>query len=135
MMSLEPPKSIRRVLIVDDDADSCELIGVVLKQAGYDAVAAASCTEGVQLATQGGFDAIILDNWFDQGNGLDLCREIRTSDPVTPIMFYSAAAYPADIDRAIGAGAQAYLVKPNGWEQLVVTVNRLVRRPVVCETR
>jgi len=132
-MSAEPSFATRVVLIVDDDDDSRELTGVLVEQAGYDVVGAASCREGIRLAKQGRFAAIILDNWFVQGSGLDLCREIRTVDPVTPIMFFSAAAYPVDMDRAISAGAQAYLVKPNGLEELVVTLNRLVQKSTACE--
>jgi DNA-binding response OmpR family regulator len=127
-MPAQPSKSIKRVLYVDDDADSRELIAVVLKVAGYEVVASAGCREAIGLAAEGGFSAIILDNWFPDGNGPDLCREIRNSDQRTPILFYSAAAYPADMDRALSAGAQAYLVKPNGLEDLLPTLGRLLQK-------
>ena len=126
-MLLRPSQSTRRVLCVDDDADSRELIAVVLNGAGYAVVASAGCQEAISLAKEGGLSAIILDNWFPDGNGPDLCREIRNIDQRTPILFFSAAAYPADIDLALSSGAQAYLVKPNGLEELLPTVDRLVK--------
>jgi len=126
-MSAQPSESTKRVLYVDDDADSRELIAVVLNGAGYQVVASAGCREAISLAKRGGFSAIILDNWFPDGSGTDLCREIRNDDQRTPILFFSAAAYPADIDRAIRAGAQAYLVKPNGLEEILSTLSRLVQ--------
>ncbi|HWX43307.1 MAG TPA: response regulator [Blastocatellia bacterium] len=127
MMLAQPLQSTKRVLCADDDADSRELIGVVLNGAGYEVVPSASCQEAISLAKNGGFSAIILDNWFPDGNGPDLCREIRNGDQRTPILFFSAAAYPADIDRAITAGAQAYLVKPNGLEEILSTLSSLVQ--------
>ena len=133
-MISQPSESRKRVLCVDDDADSRELISIVLSGAGYEAVLSVGCREAIGLAKIGGFSVIILDNWFPDGNGPDLCREIRSSDQRTPILFFSAAAYPADIDRALRSGAQAYLVKPNGLEELLPTLDSLVRtvaaRPV-----
>ena len=126
-MPAQPSESTKRVLYVDDDADSRELIAVMLKGAGYEVVASAGCQEAIGLAKEGGFSAIILDSWFPDGNGPDLCREVRNGDQRTPILFYSAAAYPADIDRALSSGAQAYLVKPNGLEELLPTLDRLMQ--------
>ncbi|HWX39698.1 MAG TPA: response regulator [Blastocatellia bacterium] len=122
----KPSQSTKRILCVDDNADSRELIAVVLNGGGYEVVPSACCQEAIPLAREGGFAAIILDNWFPDGDGPDLCREIRNNDQWTPILFYSAAAYPADIDRALSVGAQAYLVKPNGLEEILPTLARLV---------
>jgi hypothetical protein len=47
------------------------------------------------------------------GWGLDLCEMIRGFDTATPIIFFSALAYPYDCEAAIAAGAQEYLIKPN----------------------
>jgi CheY-like chemotaxis protein len=127
MTLTQPLQSTKRVLYVDDDADSRELIGILLNGAGYEVVPSGGCREAIRLAKEGGFAAIILDNRFPDGNGPDLCREIRSYDQRTPILFFSAAAYPADRERALSAGAQAYLVKPNGLEEIVPTLGKLVQ--------
>ena len=105
-----------RILYLEDDPDCRQLIVVLLGQLGYDVVSAATLVEGLKLAREQNFELIILDNWLDEGSGIEACREIRTFDQQTPILFYSAAAYDSDINRAISAGAQAYVVKPSVQE-------------------
>jgi DNA-binding response OmpR family regulator len=102
-----------RILYLEDDTDSRQLIVVLLGQLGYEVVTAGTLEEGISLAREAHFDLIILDNWLDGENGIDACRQIRSFDKKTPILFYSAAAYESDIEHAISAGAQAYVVKPS----------------------
>ena len=59
-------------------------------------------------------------------SGGELCRAIREFDPHTPILFYSAAAYERDIQDALRAGAQDYLVKPLIPDELMQAVSRLI---------
>jgi DNA-binding response OmpR family regulator len=100
----------RRVLLVDDDEDSRDLVTLTLIE--YTLICARDFDEGLRLAQQRGFDLYILDSWMPDKSGVELCRAIREFDPHTPILFYSAAAYGRDIEEAIRAGAQDYLVKP-----------------------
>jgi two-component system, NarL family, response regulator DevR len=66
-----------------------------------------------------------LDNWLPDGTGVELCRLIREFDPHNPILFYSAAGYARDIEDALSAGAQAYLVKPVSLDELKQAVAQL----------
>ena len=66
-----------RILCVEDDADSREVMTVLLGLWGYGVVTANSSADGLELAKQGGFGLIILDNWYESGNGLELCQQIR----------------------------------------------------------
>jgi DNA-binding response OmpR family regulator len=100
----------RRVLLVDDEEDASDLVTLTLIE--YTLVCARDFDEGLRLAQQRGFDLYILDSWMPDKSGIELCRSIREFDPQTPILFYSAAAYERDIEEAIRAGAQDYLVKP-----------------------
>ena len=100
----------RRVLLVDDEEDASDLVTLTLIE--YTLVCARDFDEGLRLAQQRGFDLYILDSWMPDKSGIELCRTIREFDPQTPILFYSAAAYERDIEEAIRAGAQDYLVKP-----------------------
>jgi DNA-binding response OmpR family regulator len=70
-----------------------------------------------------------LDNWLPGGTGVELCRRIRAFDPHTPVLFYSAAAYPRDMQAAFSAGAQAYLVKPVRFDELMRAVTLLTHVP------
>lgn len=119
-------KTRARILCVEDDEDSCELMSFFLGSEGYEVVSANSAAEALMLAEGGGFALYILDNWFVSGSGIELCRQIRAFDPHTPILFYSGAAYDADIVEGMRAGAQAYLVKPTNFNKIIETVKRLI---------
>jgi len=115
-----------RVLYIEDHADTRELVTLVLEQRSYEVVSGSSIASGVALATSQEFDLYLLDSWLPDGSGLDLCRQIREFDPVTPIVFYSAAAYEIDKDQAIACGAQAYLIKPSQPSELCSLVTSLI---------
>lgn len=115
----------KRILCVDDDLDTREMMSVLLEQYGYEPVIAGSITEAIASAKSGGISLCILDHFLSQGSGVELCREIRALDSHTPIMFYSGAGYTADIQNGLDAGAQAYLVKPD-FEHLKPTIDRLI---------
>jgi DNA-binding response OmpR family regulator len=71
------------------------------------------------------FDLLIIDVMLPEGSGIDFCREVRRGGCEVPILVHSAAAGKSDIDAAVEAGANDYLVKPNGWTVLLETVQRL----------
>jgi DNA-binding response OmpR family regulator len=116
----------RRVLYVEDHEDTRELITIVLRQRDFEVSNAHTVDGGVKLASEERFDLYLLDSWLPDGSGLDLCRKIRNFDQVTPILFYSAAAYEADKNRALSAGAQAYLIKPSQTSELCDLVCSLI---------
>jgi len=68
----------------------------------------------------------VIDNWMSGVSGIDLCRKLREFDSRTPILFYSGAAFERDKQDAFAAGAQGYLVKPAGPDELIAEVNRIV---------
>ena len=116
----------RRVLYVEDHEDTRELITIVLRQRDFEVANANTVDLGVRLASEERFDLYLLDSWLPDGSGLDLCRRIRKFDQVTPILFYSAAAYEADKNMALSAGAQAYLIKPSQTSELCDLVSSLI---------
>jgi DNA-binding response OmpR family regulator len=119
-------RSAMRILYVEENAESCELLTIWLSNYGYELVTANTISDGLGLAKGGAFDAYILSGKFIDGTGLDLCRLIRLFDPTTPIVFYSALARDSDLVAAVSAGAQAYLIKPNDFEQIEPTLKLLV---------
>lgn len=104
------------------------MMKVLLDHYGYEAVIAASVSDALESARAGGLALCILDHWLTEGDGIELCQQIRALDSQMPIMFYSGAAYEADIQKGLDAGAQAYLVKPD-FEHLKPTIDRLIDRP------
>ena len=116
-----------RILCVEDDADSRKMMTIILEHAGYDVVAASNPTDGLTIAKQTSPALIILDNWYEKGSGVELCKQIRKFDSHTPIIFYSGAGYQSDIRKAMDAGAQGYLIKPVGIQYLIETIKTLTK--------
>jgi DNA-binding response OmpR family regulator len=125
MTTMTSESARKRVLCVDDDEDTRDMMDALLGAYGYEAVIAASVSDALERARFGGLALCILDHWLTEGSGLELCRQIRALDAQTPIMFYSSAGYDADIQKGLEAGAQAYLVKPD-FDNLKPTIDRLV---------
>jgi DNA-binding response OmpR family regulator len=123
---LKMPSSIRRILYIEDDADTRELISFLLRQENYEVVVAESPEQSLELAQTMPFDLYMLDNWMPGASGIDLCKKLRSFDSNTPILFYSGAAYDRDKHEAFAAGAQGYLTKPTDNDALVQEVSRLI---------
>lgn len=121
---MEKPK--RRILCVDDDQDTCEMMAALLGSAGLEVCHALNVDEGLRLAKKERFDLILLDWTFDDGTGLELCQMIRSFDAETPILFYSGISYGSQTKQAISAGAQGFFIKPLGMEDLLQTISRFV---------
>jgi DNA-binding response OmpR family regulator len=107
------------------DRDACELLTFALPETRF--TCAHTFVAGLELIRRGVFDVYVLDNWLPDGSGVDLCREIRSTDPNSPVIFLSAAAYAKDHEAAMEAGATAYLDKPMGLLQLADTITSLTR--------
>ena len=82
--------------------------------------------EATQLIEDESFDLFVLDNWLPDGSGIELCKRIRESGNSAPIIFTSAIGQKKDIDLAVDAGANRYLVKPYEPESLLNTVKELL---------
>jgi DNA-binding response OmpR family regulator len=119
-------ESNAKILCVDDNADSCEVLTRLLILNGFAVEAVQDTAIAVERAKRENFRLFILDNKLADSSGLDLCRMIRSFDNTTPIVFYSALAYLKDQEAGLQAGAQAYLTKPADWDKLIVTVRSLV---------
>ena len=116
-----------RILHVEDDADTLELVAMVLESEGWEVVSVDNADSALTLIDAGGFDLYLIDNWIGGDSSGGLCRRLRAADPHTPILFYSGAVYPADIEMARSAGAQGYLQKPCSPEALIEEIMKLTR--------
>lgn len=122
------PTPSPRILYVDDDQDNCDLIAVMLRLSGadYEFTSVSSPDEGLKLAAARRFDLYLLDYRFAGKSGVDMCRILRRTDAVTPILFFTGEAREPHRRAAMEAGANAYLVKPDDLEKLTHTVQELL---------
>jgi DNA-binding response OmpR family regulator len=117
--------SLKRILCVDDDPETCNLYKMILYD--YEVMAVATVAETLMMARKYPVDLYLLDAGLPDGSGIGLCREIRLFDPNTPILFVSGAVDETQ-DRAIKAGAQAYLIKPVPMFDLQTVTETLIRQ-------
>ncbi len=122
--------SHRRILCVDDDNDSCEIISLMLQSAdeNYRVTTTQSGNTALNLIADAPFDLYILDYRLPEMSGIDLCRLIRQSDAQTPIMFFTGMAREVDGKNALEAGATKFLVKPTDLDILTETVAELLNQ-------
>jgi two-component system cell cycle response regulator DivK len=114
--------SKQEILCIDDDNDTCELVAFMFKQKGYNVISCVNADEGLLRARRKEFGAIILDNRFHGSDGTTICEEIRSFDEATPIIFFTGEARLKEKEKALAAGANGYLIKPNDLEKLTDTI-------------
>ncbi|MGN0070490.1 MAG: response regulator transcription factor [Atopobiaceae bacterium] len=114
-----------RILIVEDDEDIAELERDYLEANSLEAEIAGTGPQGLKLALEGGFDAMILDVMLPGMNGFDVCRKVRESSAL-PILLVTARTEDIDQIRGLGLGADGYVVKPFSPSVLVARVKALL---------
>ena len=127
-MVLDPTRPSPRVLVVDDDAVTREMLREWLKCSGVDATGAASATDALREVSDAPPHAVLLAMGLPDIDGYDLCRLLRERPDThrTPIIALTGAAYPADIQRAREAGCNAVLVKPCSADYLLLELHRVL---------
>ena len=102
--------------------DTRELVQLILSQAGFRVSVTGDSSEVLNLLATHSFDALLLDNWMPNLNGIELCRLIRSVDQKILIFFCSGALTEADKKSAFAAGAQGYIGKPFDPDELITTL-------------
>jgi CheY-like chemotaxis protein len=116
----------KRILYIEDNQDAAEMMELILAQEGYEVTTAGSHQISMEIVTGGGFALILLESWLVEGSGTDLCKAIRAFDARIPIVFFTTAAFEKDIECAMAAGADAYLLKPDDVSQIIPTITHLL---------
>jgi DNA-binding response OmpR family regulator len=119
-----------RLLLIDDDARLSTMVGDYLRQAGFDVSTAGSLAAGREVLAAGVFDALLLDLMLPDGDGLDLCRELRANarTRALPLLMLTARGEPLDRIVGLELGADDYLPKPFEPRELLARVKALLRR-------
>src|SRR5579871_693001 len=127
-----------RVLVVEDEVRMAGLLERALREEGHAVDVAADGPEGLWLATENAYGAIVLDLTLPGLDGFELCRRLRESGRWMPVLMLTARDAVGDRVRGLDAGADDYLVKPFSLLELAARLRALVRRddrarPVVLE--
>ena len=117
----------RRILIVEDDFDTAEVVCAVLENAGYTAVAVDSGAMALTKIADSSPDLVLLDLKLPDIDGLEILRQVRASS-FLPMIILSGFTQESDKVLALEAGADDYLAKPFSHDELVARVGALLRR-------
>src|SRR6201990_420065 len=117
-----------RVLVVDDEVNIAELIGMALRYEGFDVSLAHNGTKAVSGAKSFDPDAVVLDMMLPDFDGLEVLRRMRSADPDVPVLFLTARDAAEDRVPGLTAGGADYVTKPFSLEELVARLRGLMRR-------
>lgn len=117
-----------RVLVIEDSAKMASLLRRGLTEEGYAVDIAANGVDGVWLASEQQFDAIVLDLVLPDIDGLEVCRRLRGANCWAPLLMLTARDGVTDRVRGLDTGADDYLTKPFAFEELFARMRSLVRR-------
>jgi two-component system KDP operon response regulator KdpE len=116
-----------RVLVVDDEPQILRALEMSLRGAGYDVVTASTGAEALTTAAVQPPDAVILDLVLPDMRGTDVCRELRTWTRV-PVILLSVVGDESEKVAALDAGADDYVTKPFGVDELLARIRAALRR-------
>lgn len=119
-----------RVLVVEDQKKIARALHTALGRAGMDVVSVHDGEDGLALALNEPFDAVVLDIVLPRRDGLDVLRELRVQHRITPVLLLSARGEVEDRIRGLEIGADDYLPKPFVLAEVVARVRALARRGV-----
>ena len=115
------------VLVVDDEPQILRALQTNLRGAGYEVETAATAEGALSAAAMRPPDAVVLDLVLPDGSGIDVCRELRSWSSA-PILVLSVVGEEAEKVAALDAGADDYVEKPFGIEELLARLRALLRR-------
>ncbi len=119
----------RRVLVVEDDAETRAYISRGLAEAGFSVETAENGRDGLYLATDSGFDIVLLDRMLPELDGLTVLKSLRAAGVSAPVLMLTAMGAVDERVRGLRAGADDYLVKPFSFQELHARIDALLRRP------
>jgi two-component system, OmpR family, KDP operon response regulator KdpE len=115
------------ILIVDDEPQIRRVLRATLTAQGYTTIEAKTGIEGIEAARRERPDLILLDMNMPEMDGVETCRELRVGSDV-PILMLTVRDAEKDKVRALDAGADDYVVKPFGIEELMARIRAALRR-------
>jgi two-component system chemotaxis response regulator CheY len=117
--------SPKKILVVDDDLNLRETLGIILQNAGYEVACAENAQQGLlQLQTRN-FDLVFLDHKMPDMTGLTLLTVLHRAYPGLPVLFLTASGSPELEKEARSRGVEGYIVKPADPETILALVQSI----------
>lgn len=116
-----------KILIIDDDKDLTKIISDMLTSYGFKVSCVENADSAFEILTKKTFHIILLDINLPEGDGFEVCRELRRTSAV-PIIFASARSSESDRITGYDIGGDDYLPKPYSMKELLAHINAIIRR-------
>ncbi len=117
-----------RILVVEDDKKVASFLEKGLREEGYSVDVAHNGADGLLKAHVHDYDLLVLDVMLPGKTGLEIVRSLRSRESSVPVLLLTARSDQSDIVLGLDAGADDYLTKPFGFDELVARVRALLRR-------
>jgi len=117
-----------KILLIEDDRKLSAAVRRGLEAEGFTVDAAFDGDDGFWMATEGGYDAIVLDLMLPGRNGFRVCADLRANEDWTPILMLTAKDGDLDETEGLETGADDYLTKPFSYPVLLARLHALLRR-------
>ncbi len=117
-----------RLLVVEDHERMADMIRRGLEEEGHAVDLASTGEDGIHMATENEYDAILLDVMLPGADGFEVCRKIRSEGRWAPVLMLTARDAVDDRVRGLDSGADDYLTKPFSFEELLARLRALLRR-------
>lgn len=117
-----------KILIVEDDLEAAAFLGRGLKEAGYAVDTAHDGIKGLDISSDGNFDALIVDRMLPRLDGLLMVQTLRRSGHDMPVLFLSALGDVDERVRGLRAGGDDYVAKPYSLSEVLARLEVLLRR-------
>jgi CheY-like chemotaxis protein len=122
------PERKRRILCAESNKDVGDLIALMLRQKCYEVETVQTAADCLKVATTDRFDLYILNDTYIDADSLELCRQLRELDPVTPVLLFSLeSSGPPQQKRPTHAGVKLYRSKTSDFVSLVQTIDQLLQ--------
>ena len=115
-------------MLIEDDESIAQLVILHLKNLSYEVEHAGTITRGLELANQNEYNLILLDLMLPDGDGMEVCRQLRAKQIQTPIVMLTAKT--EEIDKVLGleSGADDYITKPFSVLEFLARIKAILRR-------
>lgn len=123
-----------RLLLVEDESDIASALARGLRHEGYAVDVSGDGQEAVELAAVHEYDLLILDLSLPSLDGIEVCRQVRSTNPSLLVLMLTARSTLSDKVSGLDAGADDYLVKPFHFAELVARIRALLRRDLRVRT-
>jgi DNA-binding response OmpR family regulator len=118
----------RQILVVDADAPSRREVKAACEQDGYQVLEAESGSEALRVHTAARPNLVLLEVALPDASGFDVCRELRRTDPTSPVIMMSTRSDEIDVVVALEIGADDYVTKPLRLRELAARIAAHLRR-------